>query len=422
MLSTALFFILLLGFSAVFSCSETAITSVNEISLTSDQTRTGKRKEIVLELVKTKRSVIAAILVGNNIVNTVLAVYAGVFFDNIFVETGILSAQLAPMVASIITVIFLLIFGEILPKHIGVTFSKGWTFFIAYPIWAIVWILKPITWAMNLLSHMMIKLLPFKGDDGAPTIQEILLMAKISEKAGHIDSFERKLMSKSSRFNDLLACEVMVPRNQVKGVPIDIKLPDLIEVFRSDMYSRVPVYKESLDQIVGVFNFKELFKLNPNNPEEFSLNKMMLNPLYVPENVVIGELLERMKSKRTHMAIVVDEYGSTAGIITMEDIVERLFGLIGDEYDGEESGAVKSFENGELEVAGTISLQDLSAALHVEFPEDVRKQVNTLNGFLTWLKGDFPKKKEKISWEGFVFKVIEVDSHRAVKVSIRKKD
>lgn len=422
MLYTALFFLTLLVISGIFSGTETAITSVNEISLSSVKGRSSKRQKIVTELVRDKRSVIAAVLVGNNIVNTVLAVYAGVFFDQIFVETKILSSQIAPLVASIITIVFLLIFGEVLPKHLGVTFAKGWTYMIAYPLMFIVKILQPVTWAMELLSQLLLKCLPFKSDEGAPTIQEILLMAKVSEQAGHIDSFERKLMSKSSRFNDMIACDVMVPRKLVKGVPIDIDLNELLEVFRADMYSRVPVYKDDIDQIVGVFNFKELFRLEPNRPGDFSIGRLMLKPLYVPENVAIGELLERMKSRRTHMAVVVDEFGSTAGIITMEDIVERLFGLIDDEYDSGESSIVKNNENGEIEVAGTISLQDLSTSLQIEFPEEVRRQVNTLNGFLTWLKGDFPKKKEKIFWNNYSFKIREVDGHRAERVVIKKKE
>lgn len=418
-----MFFCLLLLISAVFSGTETAITSVNEISLSSVTGKSGKRQKIVSELIRDKRSVIAAILVGNNIVNTVLAVYAGVFFDQIFVETNLLSAKIAPMVASFITIVFLLIFGEIVPKHLGVTFAKGWTFLVAYPLWAIVKVLQPITIAMDIISRMLLRLIPFKGDsEDAPTIQEILLMAKFSEKAGHIDSFERKLMSKSSRFNDLYACDVMVPRNCVKGVPTSISLPDLVEIFRSDMYSRVPVYKDDIDEVIGVFNFKELFKIDPARPENFSIAKMMLPPLYVPENVAIGELLERMRASRTHMAVVVDEYGSTAGIITMEDIVERLFGLINDEYDNENIQMVKNHENGEMEVAGTISLQELSSALNITFPEDVRRQVNTLNGFLTYLKGDFPKKKDRITWKNYAFKVKEIEGHRAEKVLIRKKD
>ncbi|HQB83491.1 MAG TPA: DUF21 domain-containing protein, partial [Candidatus Rifleibacterium sp.] len=138
MLYTALFFIVLLLISALFSGTETAITSVNEISLSSVQGGSSRRQKIVTELVNDKRSVIAAILVGNNIVNTVLAVYAGVFFDQVFVETGMLSEKIAPMVASMITIVFLLIFGEIVPKHLGVTFAKAWTYVIAYPLWAIV--------------------------------------------------------------------------------------------------------------------------------------------------------------------------------------------------------------------------------------------------------------------------------------------
>lgn len=423
MIYTVLFFLLLLLASALCSATETAITSVNEISLASMTNKGVKRQKIVMELVKDKRSVIAAILVGNNIVNTVLAVYAGIFFDQIFVETGLLSASVGPMVASFITIVFLLIFGEIIPKHLGVTFAKAWTYMVAYPVWVAVLILKPITKIMDIFSRMLLRLLPFKGDsEDAPTIQELLLMAKFSEQAGHIDSFERKLMSKSSRFNDMYACDLMVPRNCVKGVPESIGMHDLIEVFRSDMYSRVPVYRGDIEEIVGVINFKELLKLDQTKPENFSASRIMLTPLFIPENVTLGELLEQMRASRTHMAVVIDEHGSTSGIITMEDIMERVFGLIGDEYDVENVQAVKKHENGEMEVAGNISLQELESALNVVFPEEARRQVNTLNGFLTYLKGDFPKKKEKITWKNFTFKVKELDGHRAERILIKRKD
>ncbi|NCB39403.1 MAG: HlyC/CorC family transporter [Erysipelotrichia bacterium] len=423
MLYTLIFFLLLLLTSAVFSGTETAITSVNEINLSAYKGKSPRRQKIASELIKDKRSVIAAILVGNNIVNTVLAVYAGAFFDEIFVDTGMLNQATAPLIASFITIVFLLIFGEVIPKHLGVTFAKGWTFTIAYPLWGIVRVLKPITRIMDVISRLLLKLIPFKGEsEDAPTIQELLLMAKFSEKAGHIDSLERKLMSKSSRFNDLMACEVMIPRNDVSAVSEKISFDELLEVFRSDMYSRVPVYRDDLDEVVGVFNFKELFKIDPLHKDTFSITRVMLPPLYVPENVVIGELFERMKTSRTHMAVVVDEYGSTAGIITMEDIVERLFGMIDDEYDNENIAAVKSHENGDIEVLGTISLHDLGAAANIVFPEDVRRQVNTLNGFLTSIKGDFPKSRDRIIWHNYIFKVMSTEGHRAKKVLIKTKE
>lgn len=424
MFYTALFFAVLLLVSAIFSGTETAFTSVNEISLSSFKNKGNRRVKIAIELLRNKGSVIAAILVGNNIVNTVLAVYAGSLFNEIFVKTGMLSPSLGPIIASVITVIFLLIFGEVIPKHVGVTFSKAWTMAIVYPLWIVVTVLKPITFTMNLLSKALMSLLPKINEyDDAPTIQELMLLAKVSEKAGHIDSMERKLMLKSSSFNDLLACDVMIPRNCIDGLPAYADIHEVREAFKESMFSRVPVYGNDLDEIVGIFNYKELIKLETSDYSKFKLDHFMQPPLFVPENVEIGELLERMKTSRSHMAIVVDEFGSTAGIITLEDIVERLFGLIDDEYDVEVH--VSNFfkhSNGDYEVPGSLPLHDLSTALSITIPEEARRQANTLNGFLTFLKGDFLKTKDKFSWGGLTFTVKKIDGLVAEKVLIRKKD
>lgn len=423
MFYTMLFFAVLLLISAVFSGTETAFTSVNEIGLSSFKSKGNRRLKLVVDMLRKKGSVIAAILVGNNIVNTVLAVYAGSFFDEIFVETGLLSPTSGPMVASLITVTFLLVFGEVIPKHIGVTFAKTWTMAMAYPLWVMVTVLRPVTYAMDVLSRALMSMLPKTGEhDDAPTIQELMLLAKVSEKAGHIDSMERKLMSKSSSFNDLFACDVMVPRNCVEGLPAYADIKEVREAFKEAMFSRVPVYGNDLDEIVGIFNYKELIKLEPSDYARFKLDRFMQPPLFVPENVAIGELLEQMKTTRNHMAIVVDEYGSTAGIITLEDIVERLFGLINDEYDIDNVSHLQNHANGDIEVMGSISLHDLGNALTVTFPEEARKQANTLNGFLTFLKGDFLKTKDKFSWSGYVFTVKKIDGHVAEKVIIRKKE
>ncbi|OGK12751.1 MAG: hypothetical protein A2W80_18290 [Candidatus Riflebacteria bacterium GWC2_50_8] len=423
MLYTIVFFTTLLLISAIFSGTETAFTSVNEISMAGYAGKSGRRKKIVLEMLQNKGSVIAAILVGNNIVNTVLAVYAGAFFDQIFVDTGILSEAVAPVLASVVTIVVLLICGEVVPKHMGVTFAKAWTMAMAYPLWLIVTAMKPVTAAMEIISRALLALIKKPGEhDNAPSIQELLLHAKHSEKAGHIDSIERKLMSRSSKFNDLQVCEVMVPRSNVKGISVDSDLQDVRAAFKTDMYTRVPVYNKSLDAILGVFNFKELVKLEPGDAARFDLRKLMMQPLFVPENVAIGELLERMKLTRKHMAVVVDEFGSTSGIVTFEDIVERVFGMINDEYDVESAGNLRSHENGEHEVSGSISLQELGSALTIEFSEDERHQANTLNGLLTFIKGDFLREKDKIVRGNQVFIVKTMEGHVAEKILIKQKE
>ncbi len=421
MLYTIVFFAVLLLVSALFSGTETAFTSVNEVSM-SHYGKKGRRQSIVVDMLKNKGSVIAAILVGNNIVNTVLAVYAGAVFDQMLVDTGILSKSVAPILASVVTIIFLLVFGEVVPKQIGVAFAKPWTLAVVYPLKLIVIIVRPVTAAMDLLSRSILALIKPSGTtNDAPSIQELLVLAKHSENAGHIDSIERRLMSKSSKFNDLQVCEVMVPRSSIKGIPIDAGFEEVRAAFKNDMYTRVPVYDKSLDTILGIVNFKELLKLEHEDIARFDLRQLMMQPLFVPENVAIGELLERMKQSRKHMAVIVDEFGSTSGIVTFEDIVERVFGMISDEYDVESPILLRNHDNGDHEVTGSISLQELSNSLAIEFTEEDRHQANTLNGLLTYLKGDFLREKDIIVHGSRLFIIKEIDGHVASRILIRKK-
>lgn len=185
-------------------------------------------------------------------------------------------------------------------------------------------------------------------------------------------------MSKSSKFNDLQVCEVMVTRNNVKGISVDASFEEARTAFKVDMYTRIPVYEKSLDTILGVLNFKELLKLDNRDIQGFDLRQLMMLPIFVPENVAIGELLERMKQSRKHMAVVVDEFGSTSGIVTFEDIVERVFGLISDDYGVDSPTFLRNHENGDHEVVGNISLQEISNSLSIKFSEEDRHQANTL--------------------------------------------
>jgi putative hemolysin len=414
-------FLGLLICSAFFSGSETVITALNEITLSANL-KQGRVHNLLLWLCKRKSTVIGASLVGNNIANTVLAVYAGVIADSIFSSTELISPSLAPVLASLITIFFLLIFGEVIPKQLGVSFSKKLAPIIAYPIYMVVFILKPVTKAMDKLSRLILLALPIAQDTStAPTIPEMLAMAKYSEKAGHIDGIERRLMARASKFNDLSANDVMVPKTMVTGVSVDSTFEEVVRIFAENMYTRVPVYKESMDEIIGVFNFKELLRLKQKEKEKFSIKKRMLKPLYIPENVAIGELLERMRENRSHMAIVIDEYGTMLGLVTMEDIVERVFGVIDDEYDEakpkQETGA-----GADNVMDGHTSLQDISEILNIKFPPEVTRKVNTLSGFLTYVRGDFPREKDVVTYGGHVFVVKEVDGMRVDKVLVKREE
>jgi CBS domain containing-hemolysin-like protein len=424
-LETFLFFAFLLVTSALFSGTETAFTSLNEIRLQRQQTKTGK---LLRDMVRNKRNVIAAILVGNNIVNTVLAVYAGAFFDEMLVASGLLTEKMGPLFASVVTIIFLLIFGEVIPKHFGVTFTSLWMKTVSYPLWLIVRILKPVTRFMEIFSWILMKLLPSsEEEDYSPDINELMIMARYSAKAGYIDEIERKLVVRATRFNDLEARDVMIPRQQVVGVPEEISLQKLQEEFQEHKLSRIPVFSGETDHVAGIFNFKELLSLCHQSHASYDSNFNILDhchePFFVPESVQIGQLFDSMKQKKTHMAVVVDEFGQTSGIVTLEDIIERVFGLIHDEYDEESVQTIEKINEHEYMLKGRTSIEDLENTLGYKLPEEVSSRINTVNGLLTYIKGDFPEKREKISLDNIEFRVEEVKKMRATRIRalIKKK-
>lgn len=418
-------FVILLLLSAFFSGTETAFTSITEYALASN-TFSEKKKGLLKKLIDDKQSVIAALLVGNNIVNTVLAVYAGVVADKMLVETKILPESAGPIVASVVSVIFLLIFGEVLPKQFGVAFTNGWCSLAAYPINFLVFILKPITAAMNWLSKSVMKILPVKATDDAPTVDQLMMMAENSEKAGNIDNMEKTLMYTSSQINDLTAADVMIPKNKIIAVKSDVKPNELLRIFKTHLYSRIPVYDTSIDEIKGIFNIKECLKLKESQLNNFDIKKHWIEPIYVPGNVTIGNLMEQMKASRKHMAVVVSEYGITDGIVTLENILERIIGLIGDEYDDDEedSMSITKYNTDEIdfEIPGTSSIQDISKITMTEFQTNAHHKINTINGLLTDLKGDFLEKGDEFEISDFNFKVLSVKSRCAEKIQITKKN
>ncbi len=414
-------FIVLLCLSGFFSGTETAFTALTEYSIASMKAKP-KKLDCLRDLVKDKGSVISALLVGNNIVNTILAVYAGVVTNKMVAETN-LPPSAGPIIASVVSIIFLLIFGEVLPKQFAVAFAKGWCLNATYMLKFLVFVLKPITITMNYIGKFVLKLLPVEKSDDAPTVDELLLMAENSEKAGNIDSLEKTLMFTSSQLNDLTAADIMVPRNKIVAFKSDVDPTKLYETFQTHFYSRIPVYKNTLDDIIGIFNIKELLKFDYDHPEKFDINNYLTKPIFIPGNVSIGNLMEQMKSSGIHMAVVVNEYGVTDGIVTLENILERIIGLISDEYDDEKDAELvnNSDENNiELEIIGTLSLQDLSKLLEIEFPIEAHHKVTTINGFLTDVKGNFLNEGDEFEHEGYKFKVLSVQRRCAEKIKVTK--
>ena len=217
----------------------------------------------------------------------------------------------------------------------------------------------------------------------------------------------------------------MIPKNKIIAVKSDVKPNELLRIFKTHLYSRIPVYDTSIDEIKGIFNIKECLKLKESQLNKFDIKKHWIEPIYVPGNVTIGNLMEQMKASRKHMAVVVSEYGITDGIVTLENILERIIGLIGDEYDDEEdSMSITKYNTDEIdfEIPGTSSIQDISKITMTEFQTNAHHKINTINGLLTDLKGDFLEKGDEFEISDFNFKVLSVKSRCAEKIQITKKN
>jgi CBS domain containing-hemolysin-like protein len=243
-------------------------------------------------------------------------------------------------------------------------------------------------------------------------------MAKYSASAGHIDELERKLLARSARFNDLEAKDIMIPRRQMAGVPEDITLPELQKEISTHMFTRMPVYRDTIDNVVGIFNIKELLSKGICHDDNFIITEHCHTPFYAPESMSVGMLFESMRLKKIHISIIIDEYGTASGLITLEDIIERIFGLIHDEYDEETVQTIKKINEKEFEVRGRAALEELEVHVGIEFPKQITRKNNTVNGLLTYIKGDFPKERDKIVFENLTFRVEQAQGLRATKIRV----
>ncbi|MDH5641271.1 MAG: hemolysin family protein, partial [Nitrospira sp.] len=333
---TLIAFLVILVLSGFFSGTETALTAVSDVSIHQLVEKGDKRAKIVEHMLRDRRRVISTLLIANNIVNVVLAVLASLVFGEMLAGVG--PAWLGPVVASAGAIIALLIFGEVVPKTMAISFSTRWSLFSAYPTVVLVVIFRPLAWALTVMSHGMMRLTGRKGgagDDDVLTVGHIQTFAKIGASEGVIDSLETELIHRAAELNDSRVREIMIPRTDIFAVESGSDLASIKAMFQTTPLSRIPVYRGDLDEIIGVLNYKEVLRMGATVSQRFNLRSYLHPPMFVPESMFIGDLLNEMRTKKTHLAIVCDEYGGTSGLVTLEDVMEMLVGKIEDEYDVE---------------------------------------------------------------------------------------
>ncbi len=387
-----LFLVLLalsLGLSAFFSGSETALISLSRVDLQRLRERGGRRGAIIRDLKAHTSRLLATILIGQNLFNSAVSALATLLATAWFGEAyGVPAAVLFATVA-------LFVFGEMAPKAIGAASPLAISQAVAIPLSVVTRVLAPIATVVVRITTRMLDLLGIPEKTPTLTEEEMKSVFNLGADEGVIHGDERRLLHKVLEFGDKTVRDIMVPRTKVIALPETAKFDDVRLVLHEHKVSRLPVYRGSLDNVVGLLHAKDLFDLSDEEERSFSLDRYLDAPFLVPEFKRAEDLFREMRRRRTHMAVVVDEHGGTAGIATIEDAIEELLGPIQDEFDEEETpGFVAAGERTYL-LEGSFRLDDIEDQFGIAFPRD---EAETIAGHLMLRFGRIPRKGER--WKG----------------------
>jgi CBS domain containing-hemolysin-like protein len=402
--------VILLGLSAFFSSAETALTTVNKIRMRSLADDGNKRAKVVLKLTDNAGKMLSAILIGNNIVN----LSASSLTTTIAIGFG---ADIAVAIATGIITVLILIFGEIAPKTVATINSEKLSLVYAYPIQFIMVVLTPISFLINILARIILFILRVdpNAKPDAMTEDELRTIVEVSHESGVIEEEEREMINNVFDLGDAKAKDVMVPRVNVVFANVESSYEELIDIFREHKFTRLPVYEETTDNVIGTINMKDL--LLYNHKEDFHIREVLREAYFTYEHKVVSELLVEMREASYNIAIVLDEYGETAGLITLEDILEEIVGEIHDEYDEyEEDELLTRINDLEYILEGSISLDDLDDRLELKLESE---EYDSLGGFIIENLDRHPEVGDEITTEkGLRLVVDSLDKNRVEKVHI----
>lgn len=402
--------ILLLLLSAFFSSSETALTTVNKIRMRTLSESGNKRADRVLRVTDDSGKMLSAILIGNNIVNlsasslaTSLAIH---YLGNVGagIATGILT-------------FLILIFGEVTPKTLATIKADSIALAIAGIIDVLMKILTPVIFIINKLSIGLLFLLRINPKDASQqmTEEELRTIVDVGQETGVIENEERNMIHNLFDFGDAEAKEIMIPRIDMTFVQVDATYQEVLDVFRQDMFTRLPVYEDTTDNVIGIINMKDF--LLEQDDETFSVRSMLRDPYFTYEHKNTADLFLEMRKSSISLAIVLDEYGVTAGLITLEDLLEEIVGEIRDEYDADEEDDITQISDREFYVLGSANLDDVSDALGYSFESD---DYDTIGGYCLGLLGHLPEKNEIIiTDDNVLLRIDRMDKNRIERVYIK---
>lgn len=401
----------LLVMSALFSASETAVTSLGQTKLYALRETEPRLARHIDWLLKSRQNVLSTILVANNLVNIAASSIGTALASQIFSFGGVYWSVLT-------MTLLIVVFGEVIPKSVALVKPVSlfrWLLPITHGISILlipfVWLLNGVVRLMGKITHMDMSL-----ENSLVTREEIEQVVKIGEVSGALEESERRMIDGIIAFEETRVSEIMVPRTDLDLISLDMTLDEVMELVTNTGRSRIPVYDETPDNIVGILYVKDLLALL-RQKAPFDLSTIMRPPLFVPETMKIQGLFTTMRLKRIHLAVAVDEYGGTAGIVTMEDMLEEIVGDIQDEYDQENAPMVE-VADGEYSVQGSVSLEDFADWIDYPFESE---EVDTVGGYVLDQFGNFPEIGETFELPDWVVEVTDVQDHRVNQAIFKRK-
>lgn len=399
--------VFLVAMSAVFSSSETAITSVSKIKVRQLDQKDNKNAHLLKKLHDNMQTTISTILIGNNIVNIAASSIATILFTNIFHQNGAL-------ISTVVMTVFVLIFGEVLPKTIAQYKNKSVALKFSRFIYFLTLVFKPIVKVLNLLTRLIIKLFVGEDEDSSTlTEEELKTLVEVSEEEGVLKNQETEIMINALELKETLAVDIMTPRTSMASVDIEDAESDLKEIIKNITYSRIPVYEGSIDDIIGVLHIKELAHKIIEDDRDFKVRDILKPAFYAYEYIPVVDLFKQMRTKNISISIIIDEYGGTSGIVTMEDILEELVGEIDDEYDNEKE--VTKLSENEYLVDPEMRIDEVNERFDLDIQSD---KFDSIGGFVIELLDRMPKSKDEVEFENLKFVVVNVDKRKITQLMI----
>ncbi len=402
--------IVLIVLSSFFSSAETALTTVSQHKLRALMEEGNRRAAKVIRITDNSGKLLSAILIGNNIVNISASSLATVLFTKLY------GSHAAGITTGVLTLV-VLIFGEITPKTVAkihnVKLALAYVDIIAF----LMWVLTPVIWVLDLVCAGIFKLFGIDQNvEETMTEGELRAIVNVSHEEGIIEGEEKEMITNVVDFGDSLAKDVMIPRVDMVFISVEDSVQDILDIYMTEQYTRLPVYEETKDNVIGILHVKDFFfYYATHKDEEFNIREILRDPFFTYEYQKTSDLMNEMRKNPLSIAIVLDEYGVTAGLVTLEDLIEEIVGEIRDEYDDEERETVRQLEENVYEVDGSMNLEDLNDILGLEIHSE---DYDSVGGHMIELLDHLPEEGEMAEEQNIKYTVKIIDKNRIEKLLV----